>query len=116
MKRYLFLCVLLAATAANAGRYAGEICEDAHFDSKTGWTYRPVPCKEDPDEVKRGKVCGKDHGALRVGMTIKRFEQCNEALTLEGETVTAAGVTQIYASTFHMIRARDGKIISYSSR
>lgn len=110
----IFLAALCGS--AQASRYAGESCESARLDPQKGWVYTPIPCKEDPDEVKRGKVCGKDHGALRVGMTVKRFEQCNEALTLQTETVTAQGLTQTYRSTFHWIHVRDGKIVGYTRR
>lgn len=114
MKTFALLIMLALSVAAHAK--GGESCENAELVPGKGWVYTPVKCPVDKDEAAKEKACGKDYGALRVGMSIQRFEQCNEALSLESETVTSAGRTEIYLSTFYWIQARSGKIVSYTRR
>lgn len=117
MRRLAILSVVMLALAAPA--HAGkrlESCESATLDPDKGWIYTPVPCKPDSFEAGKEKACGKDYGELRVGMSIKRVEQCLEALSLETETVTAGGVITHYSSTFYLISARNGKVTSYTRR
>lgn len=111
MKTILFLVALSLSGSAFAAS-----CESAALVPGKGWVYTPVPCPVDPDEVAKEKACGKDFGALRIGMSLKRFEQCNEALALETESVTKDGRTEVYRSTFYWIQARGGKIVGYTRR
>jgi hypothetical protein len=111
MKPLLIAALLLVFSAAHAAT-----CENAELVKGKGWVYTPVPCPVDKEEVAREKACGKDYRALRVGMTLARFEQCYEALSYETETVTKAGTTEIYHSTFYWIQARGGKIVGYTRR
>lgn len=115
MKIAFVAAVLFLATSAHAGKRI-ESCESARLDPEKGWIYTPYPCPVDPEEVTKEKTCGKDYGELRVGMSLKRFEQCNEALIQETETVTKSGRTEVYRSTFYWIQARNGKIVSYTRR
>lgn len=115
MKTILFLVALSTAGAAIAGKRI-ETCENAELVPGKGWVYTPVKCAVEPGEAAKEKACGKDFGELRVGMSVKRFEQCNEALSLESESVTSAGRTEVYLSTFYWIQARNGKIVGYTRR
>ena len=113
MKRTI---VLLLAALLAAGNAIAAICENAELVKGKGWVYTPVPCPVDPEESAREKRCGKDYQALRVGMTLARFEQCWEALAFETETVNATGRTEVWRSTFYWIQARRGKIVGYTRR
>lgn len=115
MKPLAIALLLALATTAHAGKRL-ESCESATLDPDKGWIYTAVPCKTDPFEAGKEKACGKDYGELRVGMTIKRVEQCLEALSYETETVSASGRVDIYSSTFYVIRAQNGRVISYTRR
>lgn len=115
MKTFFMITALCLATAAHAGKRI-ESCESANLVPEKGWVYTPYPCPVDTDEVVKEKTCGKDYGELRIGMSLKRFEQCNEALVQETETVTKGGRTEVYRSTFFWIQARNGKIVSYTRR
>jgi len=111
--------IMLLALALTANAYAGkriESCESAELVPNKGWVYTSHPCTVDADVQAKEKTCGKDYGELRVGMSVKRFEQCNEAVTLETEKVEKGGATQIYASTFYWIHVRNGKVVSYTRR
>lgn len=114
-KIVVVLCALLLATAAHAGKRI-ETCEEGDIVPGKGWVYKQVPCPVDADEVAKEKACGKDYGELRVGMSVQRFEQCNEALIHETERVSEAGRIDIYRSTFYLIHARNGRITAYQRR
>lgn len=111
----IVLCTLLLATTAHAGKRI-ESCEAAELVPDKGWVYTPYPCPVDADEAAKEKTCGKDYGELRVGMTLKRVEQCLEALAFETETVSKAGKVETYRSTFYWIQARNGRVVSYTRR
>lgn len=122
----LFLSIFISLGAA-----AAESCYEA---KKVDGVLTPVkvPC----DQVKRAgnpaqqaamqaqaeerearrRKCGKDFEALRIGMTLDRYEECTEALDHVTQTVTQAGTTETYRSTFYLIQARDGRIVSYTRR
>lgn len=111
----VFFLVAAIAGTAHAGKRI-ESCEAAELVPNKGWVYTPYPCPADADEVAKEKACGKDHGELRVGMSLKRFELCNEALIHETDTVSKGGREEIYRSTFYLIRAQNGRITSYTRR
>lgn len=115
MKHAIFLIAILISTVSHAGKRI-EICEEGDVVPDKGWVYKQVPCPVDREEQAKEKACGKDYGELRIGMTLKRFEQCNEALSFETEAVTKAGTVEIYHSTFYWIHARGGRIVAYSRR
>lgn len=115
MKSLVCLLLLVIVPTANAGKRI-EICESGDVVPGKGWVYTQYPCPVDADEVAKEKACGKDYGELRVGMTIKRVEQCLEALSYETEKVGQGGKVEIYSSTFYWIQARNGKVISYTRR
>lgn len=109
----LFLLSIFAAAAHAAP------CEVASLVPGKGWEYRAVPCEKEPfaeDDARKKKACGKDYGALRIGMTRTRVQQCYEALSFETETVTAAGTTEIWRSTFQWIQVRDGRVVGFTRR
>lgn len=109
----LAFCVL--ALSAHAGKRI-ESCEEGDIVPGKGWVYTKVPCPVDPDEVAKEKACGKDYGALRIGITLKRFEQCNEALAYETTTVSKAGKVDVYRSTFYWVQVQGGKVVGYTRR
>lgn len=89
-------------------------------------TFEAVPCppgkQKTVEQIQREenaaqkRKCGKDFMALRVGMTLDRFEECHEALAYVTETVGKNGTVETYRSTFYLIDARGGKIVSYTKR
>lgn len=102
-------------------------CTREWTDEKGRWNSEPIDCPagakqktfeqvERDEEAAKEKTCGRDYGKLRVGMSLQRFEQCNEPLSLETETMTKDGRTEVYSSTFHWIQSRNGKIVSYTRR
>jgi hypothetical protein len=68
------------------------------------------------DMAAKQKKCGKDFQQLRVGMTLGRFEQCNESLSFVTESFTQGGVVETYRSSFYWINARNGRVVSYTRR
>lgn len=73
--------------------------------------------QEEKEEVARKKKCGKDFNALRIGLSIDRYEECSwGGLVYLTETVTGSGVVEIYRSPFYIIHARDGRIVSFTRR
>lgn len=106
---------LLLAVFSFAHAGVHETCEEAKL-GKNGWEYTQVPCPVDPEEVAKKKQCGKDYRVLRIGMTVERFEQCNESLSYVTDTIASTGVTESYRSTFYYIHVRGGKIVSYTRR
>lgn len=117
--KVLFIVVsALIATSA----WADESCEVMKkVDGRM--TFVSVPCSTmktvqiatEGDAAKKQK-CGKDFMALRVGMTLDRFEECHEALSYVTETVGKGGTVETYRSTFYLINANDGRIVSYTKR
>lgn len=102
-------------------------CTKDWTDEKGHWHSEIIECPpnakqktfeqvERDEEAAKEKACGKDYGELRVGMTIKRFEQCNEAVTFETETISKDGSIKLYSSTFWWIRVKSGRIVSYTRR
>ena len=115
MKTFILLLALAISATAHAGKRI-ESCESAELIPGKGWVYTPTSCPVDVDESSKEKACGKDYGELRIGMTIKRFEQCNEAVTIETDTVSKDGSIKLYSSTFWWIRVKSGRIVSYTRR
>ena len=76
-------------------------------------TFEQVAREED---AARQKKCGKDFRALRIGMSLERFEECHEALSYVTETVGKGGAVETYRATFYWIHAQDGRIVSYTRR
>lgn len=54
--------------------------------------------------------------ALRIGMTLDRFEECHEALSYVTDAVGKGGVVEIHRSTFYFIHAQNGRIVGYTRR
>ena len=71
---------------------------------------------EAKEESAKKRKCGKDFMALRVGMALDRFEECHEALSHVTDTVSKDGKVETYRSTFYLINAKDGRIVSYTKR
>lgn len=70
--------------------------------------------KQRDEQAARKRKCGKDFEALRIGMSLDRYEECTEALDYVTETVTKTGIVKTYRSTFYLIQSAGGKIISYT--
>lgn len=100
-------------------------CSETWFDGKSTHS-KSVPCKpgqqktleqvEREEQTVQKRKCGKDFKALRVGMTVDRFEECNEALSYVTDTVGKGGVVETYRSTFYFIHAQQGRVVSYTRR
>lgn len=114
-KTAVLIALLMSLSGAHAGKRI-EICEEGDIVPGKGWVYQQVPCPVDAGEVAKEKACGKDYGELRIGMSVKRFEQCNEALIHETERVSKEGKVDIYRSTHYVIQAQNGRISSYQRR
>jgi len=67
-------------------------------------------------EARKKKQCGRDFNAIRIGMTLDRFEACTDGLAFETETTAKGGVIETYHSTFYWIHAQNGRIIAYTRR
>lgn len=118
------LAVLMAGTAA-----AGEMCEVMRKADGV-LTSVQVPCSQvrrattpeheaalasDRQEAAaRKRQCGKDFEALRVGMTLKRYEQCTGGLVFVTDTTSKEGVVKTYRSTFYLIDAKGGRVVSFT--
>lgn len=92
-----------------------------------GWTrYEEIPCEpgkqktvqqvEREEAAAQKKKCGKDYQAMRIGMTLDRYEECTDGLVYVTETVSKGGVVETWRSTFYFIHARDGRIVAYTRR
>ena len=100
-------------------------CTESHRNGKWIETHE-VACKpgqqktfeqvDREEEAVQKRKCGKDFKALRVGMTVDRFEECNEALSYVTDTVGKGGVVETYRSTFYFIHAQQGRVVSYTRR
>ena len=132
-----FLFVLMSAMLLTVSAYAAqESCEEMR-KGPNGVEFVPIPCREHPipcteshrngkwiethevdreEEAVQKRKCGKDFKALRVGMTVDRFEECNEALSYVTDTVGKGGVVETYRSTFYFIHAQQGRVVSYTRR
>lgn len=93
-----------------------RVAEMAREDAENK-RYRDQIARDEAKEesVKKSK-CGKDFMALRVGMTLDRFKECHEALAYVTETVGKDGTVETYRSTFYLIDAKGGRIVSYTKR
>lgn len=101
-------------------------CTKTTTDAKGWQIIETVPCApgmqktvqqvEREELAAKRKLCGKDFQAMRIGMTLARFEECTDGLVFETETVSKGGSVEIYRSTFHFIHAKDGRIVSYTRR
>lgn len=101
-------------------------CSKEWTDSEGSWHSEYRPCK--PGEQKtveqidreeaavQKKQCRKDYQALRIGMTLDRFEQCTDGLVYITDTVVKGAVVESYRSTFYFIYAKNGRIIAYTRR
>lgn len=114
MKTVIALLLVLVSGFAHAVN-TESVCESAEL-TRDGWKYTPYPCPVDPDEAAQARRCGKDFNAIRVGMNLKRFEQCSEALAYVTETVVGGVRVETWRSTIYFIHARDGRIIGYTRR
>lgn len=99
------------------------------FKEKTnenGWvTGEAIPCPpgkqktveqiQREEEAALKRKCGKDYGAIRIGMSIKRLEDCTGAVFLT-RTVGKNGTVETYRTTFDWVNVQNGKIISYTER
>lgn len=96
------------------------------INGKEWITFETVPCQpgkqktveqiQREEEAAQKRKCGKDFMALRVGMTLDRFEECHEALSYVTDTVSKDGKIETYRSTFYLINTKDGRIVSYTKR
>ena len=94
-----------------------EIRAQIDADEKAAKEARAAYANESREhEAKQKKACGKDFDQLRVGMTLARFEQCNESLSFVTESFTQGGAIETYRSTFYWINARNGRVVSYTRR
>lgn len=95
--------------------------------NEKGWqTIETVPCEprkqKTVQQVEREELaaqkrkCGKDFQALRVGMTLERYEECTDGVIFMTETVSKGAVVETYRSTFYFIHARDGRIVAFTRR
>lgn len=71
--------------------------------------------EQEHEEAAQKRKCGKDYGAIRVGMAIDRLEECSGAVYVT-ETVTKGGVIETYRTMFDMVDVKDGKVVSYTKR
>lgn len=76
-------------------------------------TVEQVQREEDAAKARR---CGRDFGQLRVGMTLERFEACNEAAAYVTVTTGRSGSVEMYRSTFYWLHVKDGQIIGFTRR
>lgn len=101
-------------------------CAKEWTDEKGRRHSETVPCapgkqktieqeQREEDAAKKSK-CGKDFMALRVGMTLDRFEECHEALSYVTETTDKNGLIETYRSTFYIIHFAKGRVVSYTRR
>lgn len=128
MKPHRMLISLFAVCAVSSAS-AAETCEVMRKVNGV-LTGVQVPCSElkrptTPDQdaalkaerdeqAAKKRQCGKDFEALRIGMSVSRFEQCTDGLVYVTDTVTKDGTVQTYRSTFYLIQVSNGKIISYT--
>lgn len=101
-------------------------CGDETRNAYGGTTWQARPCRPGEqktlqqvareEEAAQRKLCGKDFGKIRVGMSLDRFEQCTDGLAYITETVTKSGVVETYRSTFFLVHAADGKIVGFTKR
>lgn len=94
--------------------------------NEKGWTrFETIPCPpgqrktiqqiEREEQAALKRQCGKDYMTLRVGMKIKRLEQCLGAI-YETETVTAKGRIVTYRTTFDWVYVQNGIVTGYTER
>lgn len=121
---FLFLVTSFGASAAESCYEAKKIdgvltpvkvpCDQV---KRAGNPEQQAAMKTQADEREaRRRKCGKDFEALRIGMTLDRYEECTEAVDHVTQTVSQSGVTEVYRSTFYLIQARDGRIVSFTRR
>ena len=67
------------------------------------------------EEATQKRKCGKDYMAIRIGMTIKRLDDCTGAAYIN-QTVTQDGVIETYRTMFKYVNVKNGKVISYTNR
>ncbi len=106
-----------AANVAKESDRAAQLRREHDEEKAQNAKLRDVAMKAQADEREaRRRKCGKDFEALRIGMTLDRYEECTEAVDHVTQTVSQSGVTEVYRSTFYLIQARDGRIVSFTRR
>lgn len=114
MRILITLAMLATAAWANAGSSA-ESCEEMRkVDGRM--VFVSVPCVQSEEDTAKKRKCGKDFMALHVGMTMDRFEECNEALSYVTETTDKNGLIETYRSTFYFIHFSKDKVVSFTRR
>jgi len=101
-------------------------CSKTTVDANGSTLIEDVPCApgkqrtmqqaEREELAAQKRTCGRDFQAMRIGMRLDRFEECNEALSFITETVSKGSVVETYRSTFYLIHARDGRIVAWTRR
>jgi len=76
---------------------------------------KPWETEEEKEEAALKRQCGKDYMALRVGMKIKRLEQCLGAI-YETETVTQKGTIETYRTTHNWVYVQNGVVTGFTDR
>lgn len=61
----------------------------------------------------RKKVCGPDLGALRLGMTLERAQQCVANFRLSSQTAMPGGAVSVYRAGWNFITVQNGVIVSF---
>lgn len=127
MKKLIFLTMLIVSCGAFAAEHPA-LCFKERVETVNGKKStigEAVPCppgkqktveqiqREEDSALKR--KCGKDYGALRIGMSIKRLEECTGAVLLT-QTVDKAGRVDTYRTNFDWVNVQNGKVISYTER
>jgi hypothetical protein len=125
MKTLIILVAALMSCSAWAETEHEALCYKETVNEK-GWTSAvAVPCapgkqktveqlQRDEEDAQKRK-CGKDFMAIRIGMKIKRLEECHGA-TYVTERVSKDGVIKIYQTMFDMVEVKNGRIVSYTKR
>lgn len=111
----LSLCVMPCMSFAEENRNQQLEREFAEEQAAIKKNHDAFEREQAREEAAQKRKCGKDHGAIRVGMKIDRLQECSGA-TYVTKTTSKDGVIETYRTMFDMVNVKDGRIVSYTKR
>ncbi len=106
----------------------GEFMASCTKETKNekGWTiFESIPCPpgqrktinqlQNEEESAQKRKCAKDFGAIRIGMSIDRLEECTGAAYVT-KTVVKGSMIETYRTMFYWVNVKNGRVISFTER
>lgn len=117
MKKLIVVALMMFVGSALAEETRTQQLEREFAEEQAVLKKRQVAAlkEQDQEEAAQKRKCGKDFGAIRVGMAIARLQECTGAAYVT-ETVSKDGVVETYQTQFDIVDVKNGKVVSYTKR